>query len=68
VLTENDIAVAFVLAPVLALGLLLCMCLLLIVAEQATESRRMREEKARREAELAGLKASYTDPKREIVV
>jgi hypothetical protein len=44
------------------------MCLLLIVAEQATESRRMREEKARREAELAGLKASYTDPKREIVV
>jgi hypothetical protein len=68
VLSETTIAVAFVLAPVLAIMLIICLALLFIYAENAREAQAAREEQRKREAELAGLKASYTDPKREIVV
>jgi len=68
-LNESTAAVAFVLAPVLAIMLIICLALLFIYAENAREAQAAREEQRKREAELAGLKASITDAaRREIVV
>ena len=66
--SEQDIAVAFVLAPVLAICAVVTFALLLIHLENMQAEREAEEARAAREAELAGLKASHTDPRREIVV
>jgi hypothetical protein len=60
----SEQAIDFMLIPVLAACISIALVLLIIKIGWMLEER----EAQKRELELAGLKASHTDPKREIVV